>query len=72
MDSGVICGQSSWDTPNNAISARAGPFMYRMRADEDSTIMPEVGEEERGYDLAPILQGIVFSVPETSCCGKCA
>ena len=52
MDSGAICGQSSWDLPNNAISARAGPFMCRMRADEENTIMPESGEEGRDGELA--------------------
>jgi hypothetical protein len=57
IDSGVICGQSSWDLPNNAINARAGPFMCRMRADEENTIMPESGEERRGD-------------PETSFCGE--
>jgi hypothetical protein len=41
MDSGVTCGQRSWDVLNNAIRARAGPFMCRMRADEENTIMPE-------------------------------
>ena len=41
MDSGVTCGQRSWDVLNNAIRARAGPFMCMMRADEENTIMPE-------------------------------
>ncbi len=41
MDSGVTCGQRSWDVLNNAIRARAGAFMCRMRADEENTIMPE-------------------------------
>ena len=49
VDSGAICGHCSWDVPNNAISARAGPFMCRMRADEESTIMPESEEERRGW-----------------------
>jgi hypothetical protein len=57
MDSGAICGQRSWDAPNNDISARAGPFMCSMRADEENTIMPESGEERRGCCLT--------SVPET-------
>jgi hypothetical protein len=47
MDSGAGCGQRSWDLPNNAISARADPFMCRMRADEENTIMPESREERR-------------------------
>ena len=57
MDSGAICGQCSWDTPNNDINARAGPFMCKMRADEESTIMPESGEGRRG--------GCLVSIPET-------
>lgn len=52
MDSGAICGQSSWDLPNNAMSVRAGPFMCRMRADEENTIMPESGEERRGGEVS--------------------
>jgi len=58
VDSGAICGQCSWDVPNNAISARAGPFMCRMRADEESTIMPE-SEEGRREDC-------LISAPETA------
>jgi len=46
--SGAICGQSSWDVPNNAISARADPFMCRIRADEENTIRPESGEGSSG------------------------
>ena len=72
MDSGAICGQSSWDLPNNAISARAGPFMCRMRADEEKTIMPESGEERRGCCIVPIPLGPVSSNPETLCCGDLA
>src|SRR5713101_3208719 len=70
MDSGAICGQSSWDLPNNAISARAGPFMCRMRADEENTITPELGEERRGCCIAPVPWGAISSDPETSFCGE--
>src|SRR5713226_5027494 len=72
MDSGAICGQSSWDVPNNAISARAGPFMWRMRADEENTIMPESGEESSGCGIAPVLRRAVSSGSETSFCGELA
>src|SRR3977135_1162976 len=72
MDSGTICGQSSWDLPNNAISARAGPFMWRMRPDEENTIMPESGEERRGCCIAPLPWGAVSSDPETSFCRELA
>ena len=50
IDSGAICGQSSWDVPNNVISVRAAPFMCRIRADEENTIMPESGEGSRSFD----------------------
>ena len=62
MDSGAICGQRSWDVPNNAISARAGPFMCKMRADEENTIMPESGEARRDCDLAHVPRVAVSSV----------
>lgn len=51
MDSGVSCGQRSWDAPNNAIRARAGAFMCRMRADEENTIMSDSGEGRKGCGL---------------------
>jgi len=53
IDSGAICGQSSWDVPNNAMSARADPFMCRIRADEENTIMPESGEGSRSRGELP-------------------
>jgi len=72
MDSGAICSQSSCDAPNNAISARAGPFMWRMRPDEENTIIPESGEETRGCCIAPVPWEAVFSSPGTSFCGEVA
>ncbi len=72
MDSDGICGQRSWDVPNNAISARAGSFMCRMRADEENTIMPESGEVRRGCGIAPVLCGAGSSEPVTSFCGELA
>jgi hypothetical protein len=51
-DSGAICAQRSWDEPNDAIKLRAGLFIYRMRADEENTIIPELGEERRGGESA--------------------
>jgi hypothetical protein len=68
MDSGAICGQRSWDVPNNAISARAGPFMCKMRADEENTIIPESGEERRGCGIAYILCAAVSVVVEAAFC----
>jgi hypothetical protein len=59
MDSGAICGHCSWEVPNNDISVRAGPFMCRMQADEENTIMPESGEERRG--------GCLVFAPEIAC-----
>jgi hypothetical protein len=64
MDSGAICGQRSWDVPNNAISTRAGPFMCKMRADEENTIMPESGEERSGCGIAHVSWVAIFSVVE--------
>ena len=72
MDSGAICGQRSWDVPNNAISARAGPFMCRMRADEENTIMPESGEERRGCAITSMAWEVVCSDPVTLFCGELA
>jgi len=68
IDSGDICGQRSWDVPNNAISARACSFMWRMRADEENTIMPESGEERRGCGIEPVPWRATSCDPETSFC----
>src|SRR5688572_32799101 len=68
MDSGPICGQRSWDAPNNAMSVRAGPFMCRMRADEENTIMPESGEERRGCAITSMAWEVVCSeIGRASC-----
>lgn len=68
IDSGAICGQSSWDVPNNAISARADPFMCRMRAAEENTIMPESGEGSRSCCIAPVPLRPISGGSETSFC----
>jgi hypothetical protein len=70
IDSGAIRGQSSWDVPNNAINARADPFMCRMRADEENTIMPESGEGSRSCCISPVLLRPISGGSETSCCGE--
>src|SRR5512141_2331799 len=70
MDSGAICGQRSWDVPNNAISARAGPFMCKMRADEENTIIPESGEARRGCGITHVPWVAVSSVVEAAFCEK--
>lgn len=66
MDSGPICGQRSWDVPNNAMSVRAAPFMCRMRADEENTIMPESGEKRIGCGIAYASRATVPSVVEAA------
>ena len=67
MESGVISGQRSWNVPNKAMSARAGSFMWRMRADEENTIMPESGGERKGGGIVTVPLGGVAAVPETGC-----
>jgi hypothetical protein len=67
MESGLISGQRSWNVPNKAMSARAGSFMWRMRADEENTIMPESGDERKDCGIVTVPQGGVASVPETVC-----
>jgi len=66
IDSGDICGQRSWDVPNNAISARACSFMWRMQADEENTIMPESGEKRSGCGIAHASRVAVPSVAEAT------
>jgi len=66
MDSGPICGQRSWDAPNNAMSVRAAPFMCKMRADEENTIMPESGEKRSGCGIAHASRVAVPSVAEAT------
>jgi hypothetical protein len=46
--------------------------MWRMRADEENTIMPESGEERSGCCIARIPWGAVSSVPETPFCEELA
>lgn len=41
MDSGARFGHRLWAPPNSAISARACPFMCRMRVGADSRITPQ-------------------------------
>ena len=66
MDSSAICGQRSWDVPNNAMSARAGLFICRMRADEENTIMPELGDGRSGCGITHMSWTAVPSVVEAA------
>jgi len=52
------------------MSARAGSFMCRMRADEENTIMPESGDERRGCGIPPVPRGAISCDPETSFWGE--
>jgi hypothetical protein len=44
--------------------------MWRMRADEENTIMPESGEERRGCGIEPVPWRATSCDPETSFCGE--